>query len=139
MKKQKANACCRHSPSTFCLMADNDGRRGQNPHTASPFMRGRRRCLLRQTDSLVGAHARASAALRAHIRVNRVLFAFRNSPCGALVDACTTGNAVVTNNVSHKNPFFKNSVYNVLYTYIEIGIPTYVGCKDTPFPRDTYI
>ena len=59
--------------------------------------------LLAQADSLRGANISACAALCAHIGVDRILFAFRDSARRTLVNTCTASDAVVTNYVSHND------------------------------------
>ena len=57
--------------------------------------------LLTEVNSLVGAYRSASTALCALIGVDRILVTSRDSAYRALVNTCSTCNAVIVNNVSH--------------------------------------
>ena len=61
--------------------------------------------LFARGNSAGGANVGTSAAIHAHVRVDRILLALRNSAGGAFVDTCAAGNAVVTNYVSHNRKF----------------------------------
>ncbi len=52
-------------------------------------------------DSLRGAYIGAGTALCALLRVDRILFTFRDSANGAFIDASAASDAIVTNYVSH--------------------------------------
>ena len=57
--------------------------------------------LCTRADSTRGASVCTSAAIYAYIRVNRIDLALRDSASGALIDASTASNAVITNYISH--------------------------------------
>ena len=59
--------------------------------------------LFARSDSARGANISASAAINTNVRVDRILFAFRDSTRRAFVDAGTACDAVVTNYVSHNS------------------------------------
>ena len=65
------------------------------------------RRLLSEADSLIGANRGACAALCALIGIDVVDFAFRDCAYGALIDACTTCNTVVSNYVCHNANVYK--------------------------------
>ena len=61
--------------------------------------------LFARGNSARGANVGASAAIYANFGVNLVDFALADSARGAFVDASATGNAVVTDYVSHFSSF----------------------------------
>ena len=93
--------------------------------------------LLRKADCLVRTNISTSTTLCTHIRVNRILFTFRNCSRWALINTCTTSDTVITNYVSHNklnyninNVFvictsgFKAKKY-IAKIHIKIEIPTF--------------
>ena len=57
--------------------------------------------LVLQRDSAAGASVSACATLSAHLGVDRVLLALRDSSYGTLVDTCAACNTIITNYVCH--------------------------------------
>ena len=57
--------------------------------------------LFARSDSARGTNICASAAVNTYVRVDRILFAFRDCASGAFVDTSAACNAIVANYVSH--------------------------------------
>ncbi len=90
---------------------------------------------LRKTDCLIRANICTSTTLCAHVWVDRILLALRDSSSWALINTCTASDTIVTNYVSHNNNFY--NVNNVSVSHV-IGYTYFVWCKDNNYFSNTY-
>ena len=74
--------------------------------SAQPPVTFMEKMLLWKADCLRRTNISACTTFCAHIRIDRILFSFRDSANRALVDTCTACDTIVTNYVSHSLNIF---------------------------------
>ena len=99
-------------------------------------------CSLLEGDSTTRANVSTSSALGANVRINRIVFAFRDSAHRALIDTRTASDTIGRNFVSHKAIYdlviYHLFIYCVIEPFFYLAVQRYNKKLTLPNFRDIF-